>query len=54
LDLGIGLGSLYVGWIADLFSLSAAFKVSAIILAFAFIYFLIKTLPHYNLSKVVE
>ncbi|MBT3242063.1 MAG: MFS transporter [Bacteroidetes bacterium] len=54
LDLGIGLGSLYTGWLADLVSLSFAFMLAGGILLLGLIHFFIFTLPHYRRNQVDE
>lgn len=54
LDLGIGLGGLYTGLLADLFSLSIAFKVASLVLIIGLIVFLVRTLPHYNTHLISE
>jgi len=54
LDLGIGLGGLYTGLLADIFSLSVAFKVAGVVLILGVLLFLVKTLPHYNSHRICE
>ena len=53
LDLGIGLGSILLGWVADLTSLRTMYFVSAIILIIPLLYFHQYALKHYN-AKVQE
>ncbi len=54
LDLGIGLGSIYTGWLADIFSLSVAFKVASGVLIVGLILFFVKTLPYYKINLIKE
>lgn len=52
LDLGIGIGSLLTGVLADMFSLSVAFQVSTGILLFSLLFFIIRTMPHYSVHLI--
>lgn len=54
LDLGIGLGSLYTGWLSDLYSLSVAFKVASVVLIISLLVFYFKTLPHYKTHLLMD
>lgn len=54
LDLGIGLGSLYTGFLADSFSLSLAFKVASVMLIISLLVFFFRTLPHYKSYVIID
>ena len=54
LDLGIGLGSILSGFLADLVSLSFSYLFSVGILAFSLIVFFAFTLPHYRKYATFE
>jgi len=51
LDLGIGLGSIYTGWLADLFSLSISFIISAIMILVGTLVFYLITFPNYQRNR---
>jgi MFS family permease len=54
LDLGIGVGSIFSGFIADIFSLSASYLFSVGIIALSLIMFFTYTMPHYRKYAINE
>jgi MFS family permease len=54
LDLGIGLGSILSGFLADVFSLSFSYLFSVGIIILSLLIFLVFTLPHYLKYAIIE
>ena len=52
LDLGIGIGMVLTGFIADLFTISGSFLISTGICTLGFISFIFYSLKHYNANKL--
>ena len=54
LDLGIGLGSILSGFIADIFSLSMSYLFSVGLIAISLLMFMFYTFPHYSKYAIFE